>query len=155
MAARLPRRTTLVALALAVCLCTTGGAGAAATDPAADREKASEKLRLKLSRGDANAKTLKEWFTEASKGRKPPKKATQEALAVAVADAVSDRKLILSEAMRLADGLAAAANADGLSKADLETKKEGALEVLEQARAPEKQREAVSAAFDQAVKEQK
>jgi len=155
MAARSPRRTTLVALALAMCLCTAGGAGAAAMDAAADRDKASEKLRLKLARGDANAKTLKEWFAEASKGRKPPKKATQEALAVAVADAVSDRKLILSEAQRLADGLAAAANADGLSKADLEMKKEWTLEVLEQARAPEKQREAVSAAFDQAVKEQK
>jgi hypothetical protein len=155
MAAHLSRRTTLVALALAIFLCAAGRVRAASLDPSADREKASEKLRLKLARGDANAKTLKEWFAEASKGRKPPKKATQEALAVAVADAISDRKLILSEAQRLSDGLAAAANIDGLSKADLESKKEGTLEVLEQARAPEKQREAVSAAFDQAVKEQK
>ena len=146
-------RVTLVGLVAALLICITGATAAA--DASADREKASEKLRAKLSRGEANAKALKEWFAEASKGRKPPKKATQEALATAVADAVSDKRVILSEALKLADGLAAAANADGLSKADLDTKKEATLEVLEQVRADEKQREAVSKAYDQALKEQK
>ena len=130
-------------------------AAAPVTDAGASRDQASEKLRQLLARGDASAKSLTEWFKQASNGRKPPKKATQEALAAAVADAVSDRKMILSEAARLADGLAAAANADDLSKEDLATKKEGTLEVLEQVRASEKQREAVASAYDQAVKEQK
>src|SRR5688572_19402613 len=78
MAAHSARRATLVGLVAALLICVTGGMASA--DASADREKASEKLRAKLSRGEANAKALKEWFAEASKGRKPPKKATQEAL---------------------------------------------------------------------------
>ena len=152
MAAHPAPRAILVGLVAAMLLCSVPTAASA--DASAERDKASEKLRQKLTSGNANAKALKEWFAEASKGQRPPKKATQEALAAAVADAVSDRRMILSEAMRLADGLAAAANADGLSKADVETKKEATLEVLEQIRADAKQREAVSKAYDQAVKEQ-
>jgi hypothetical protein len=146
-------RATLAGFAVAMILCSVGAATASA-DASADRDKASEKLRHKLTRGDANAKALREWFAEATKGRKAPKKATQEALADAVAEAISDRKMILSEAMRLSDGLAAAAIAEGISKAEMETKKEGTLEVLEQMRAEAKAREAVSKAYDQAVKEQ-
>ena len=153
MATHAALRATLSAFAFTMMLC-AAGAAAPLADASAERDKASEKLRQKLTRGETNSKALRAWFAEASKGRKPPKKATQEALADAVAAAISDRKMILSEAMRLSDGLAAAANADGISKADMETKKEGTLEVLEQMRADAKLREAVSKAYDQAVKEQ-